>query len=164
MPTLGRHKRRLLGTPTGAGTLGPMEYVMVPVPEDLVEEVRDFMAWGMTTTTDEPENPDALAELYAGAGPEARAILNIVAAESIAEVRPTLTDVAERTGLSTHAVIGVLTELNYRLQKLRGPFAVVLVRDDPRPMPEGRNPWEHRILHMTRQTAGLIDDLSAGAD
>lgn len=131
---------------------------MVPVPEDLVDEVQDFLAWGVKKPDNAPKNPTAVAELYAEAPPEARALLQSVAVESLNEARPTLLDVAEGIGLSSHAIVGMLTELNFRLRALEGPMAIAMLRDDPRPMPEGRNPWEHRILHMTPEVAQLIAD------
>jgi hypothetical protein len=136
-----------------------MEYVMVPVPEEIVDEVRAFLAWDVSGNTATPDNPEAIVGIYESSDAVVRAVLSTVAAASLDGFRPPLREVAETAGVNIHELIGVLADMNHRLRDAGGPMAAIMMRPDHRPRPDGVTEWEHRVMHMPDPLAKLVVDL-----
>jgi hypothetical protein len=133
-----------------------MEYVMVPVPEEIVDEVRAFLAWDVRGNADAPDNPEAIIELYESSGAVARTVLSTVATAALDGFRLPLPDVADTAGVNIHELIGLITDMNYHLREAGGPMAVIMMRPDHRPQPVGVTDWEHRVMHMADDVAKRI--------
>lgn len=128
---------------------------MVPVPEELVEEVKDYLAWQVAAPT-VTENPEAVAAVLANADDQLRALIIATAEATADEIRPSLREVATQSGLSMREVIGSIVDVNARLQVEGREGPLIMMRPDPRPRPDDIPEWEHRIIHMLKADADSV--------
>jgi hypothetical protein len=114
-----------------------VEYVMVPVPEDLVEPVLAFIAWkgppraerGAGATDDPRGGSDTAA--VAGTGPVARAfeavdqstrrLLAAIAVASLEQQPLGLPEAARRAGITTRDALGAILQVNMLIAGEGGP-------------------------------------------
>ncbi|MFT5201558.1 MAG: hypothetical protein ACI9C1_000934 [Candidatus Aldehydirespiratoraceae bacterium] len=132
-----------------------MEYVMVPVPEELVEEVKLFVQW---EAGKQPplENPPLLKDLVASTDQQAQAVLRYVAEASQDQIRPSLTEISTEFDLSIREIYGLVTQINNLSFRKGGPMAVVMIRPDGRAKPDDRDEFHHRVVMMADEIAELI--------
>ena len=120
---------------------------MVPVPEELVDEVKDYLGWQLAVPQI-VDNPDALKTVLAEADEVLTTIVQTTAEATIDEIRPTLTEVSRSAGINMREIVGALADLNSRIRVAGRAAPLILVRPDPRPRPDEVLEWEHRIVHM----------------
>jgi hypothetical protein len=166
----------------------PVDYVMVPVPEELAPKVLEYVSWrghpiiqrqrqdegGGASTPDGAPTGDAEAEAETGGDPlatvfarldaQSRTMLVVAAGAASTGERPTVADTARRAAMTEREVIGVITEVNNLVAGAGGPPVTVLVAGA-----EGAEDapfsWERRIVLMGEPVATAINDLaSARAD
>lgn len=128
---------------------------MVPVPEELVEEVKTYMTWKLAAPK-VVESPEALRTVFDEADPELREFIRYVARITADEGNPTLVDTAEACGMNPREVIGSIGDLHTRLQAAGRGAILILPRLDPRERPDHISEWQHRVLHMGKADADLI--------
>jgi hypothetical protein len=105
-----------------------MEYVMVPVPEELVAAVERYLL--LHTNTVRPASSvfdhDAAARVLFDLDEQTRALL-LRASEAVDEgVVYTVRDAAEAAGLSEREVLGLCVELNNVVRTAGGPPVTVV--------------------------------------
>jgi hypothetical protein len=107
---------------------------MVPVPQELEEQVRHYMAWRLTTIDMAGWTEESFALLYEQLD-EASRVAVVTIARGVLEDKPvTVGEVAARVGTTSREILGIVVELAQRLRMLGGP-AIPLVVFDP---PEGK--------------------------
>lgn len=133
-----------------------MEYVMVPVPEELVAEVKDYLDWNLATKGTVEPNADALRQVWDDTEPTIRTILRYTAEHCADDDPPHLLDVAREADVSSHTLMGMLIETNTRLRELGGPPMLVLMRPDVRERPADVREWDHKRCAMAKPVAEQI--------
>ncbi len=134
---------------------------MVPVPEDLVEDVDRFMKW-IVKRDSKPSGAQEQALLDAGAGaylaaaPPARRLLVTVAKAAAEKVPISLADTAAAVGLNLHEAMGIVGEANINFVQLKGGGAMVLPSPNPAPLPDGCPAWAHNVLTMHPDVAEML--------
>jgi hypothetical protein len=128
-----------------------MEHVMVPVPQELEEQVRHFLAWKETTGSLAGWSEEAVAALYEELDDASRLALEMTA-RGVHDAEPvTVGGIASAAGLTTREILGIVVELAQRLRALGGP-GIPLVVFDP---PEGKG-GDNRPVTMPRDGARAV--------
>ena len=89
-----------------------MPYVMVPVPEEHVQDVMQFVVRLMSQASVEPWNEETIAQLFEEIDEPARALLSAVAKGVISGTPLTEGDAAAVIGMTWREVGGMVRELN----------------------------------------------------
>ena len=89
-----------------------LEYVKVPVPEELVAEVTQFMQWNLTKMDVSSFDAADAARLLDELDEPGRRLVVRAAECSVETIVLTVPDAAELTGLSEREVIGFVIEFN----------------------------------------------------
>jgi hypothetical protein len=131
-----------------------MEYVMVPVPEELAAEVEVFVRQTSVKAAADTLDEDDAACLLRDLDDRSRAFL-LQAARAADERAPlTVGDAAGALGCSSHEIVGILVELNNTILTAGGPHLTLL--------PIFRGESESWPLTMVRNLAQLF--LAADAE
>jgi hypothetical protein len=136
-----------------------MEYVMVPVPEEFVAEVTQYLQWNTGTPPPDFWPDDAIARFVEGLDESARAVLLHAARGSDGVVVMPVTDVAEATGCTPREVVGLVVELNEAARNAGGPpfiMATTLLHGEAAGGPEA---WS---VNMPGAVAKLVLDATGG--
>ncbi len=143
--------------------LNTIEYVMVPVPEDLVEDFDGFMKWIVKKDSESSGKEQELLEAgvgaYLAAAPPARHFLATVARAAVDQVPISLADAAAEVGLGLHEAMGMVGEANINYVQLEGRGAMVFPAPNPVPIPEGCPAWAHNVMAMHPDVAEELLDL-----
>ena len=133
---------------------------MVPVPEDLVDDVDRYMTWIVKRDSvprgQEQAMLDAGAGAYLAAAPPARRLLITVARAAAEGVSISVADTAAAVGLSLHEAMGIVGEANINFVQLKGGFAMVVPIPNPAPVPDGYPAWAHTLLTMQPDVAEML--------
>jgi hypothetical protein len=161
-----------------------VDYVMVPVPEELAPKVLRYISWrghpllvnqatGEGDDTSEGSGSaaegdvrgtDPVARVFARLDSQGRTLLTVTATASIAGQKLTVAETAQRAGLSEREVIGVITEVNNLVAGAGGSPVTVLVAG-AEGAEDAAFSWERRIVLMGEPIArGIADLASASAD
>jgi len=132
-----------------------MTYVMVPVPEELVPEVKQFLRWNVVGPMMGTLDIDGTARFLESLDDEARRFL-LVVAEAATDTRVlTVGDAAVETGCSEREALGLMAELNTAVQFF-GTLPLGLVSRD-RPEDAGGPDEEPRYtFNMRADIAELV--------
>lgn len=131
---------------------------MVPVPEELVDDVRRYVDWNLSAPAAEVDNPNALEEVIAATTGLMRVLVDRVAEVVLDGGAPSLPELAAEHSISTHEALGIMHDLNARLRSAGGPMALVLAQVDPTPKPEDRTDFDHRVFMMSLKNAARVRD------
>ncbi len=140
---------------TLGATLGGMEYVMIPVPEELVDQVKSYAAW-RAAAPKVAANPEALRIVYDEADAALRAIIDYTAQHTCDDGLPSLMEMADEIDMTPREVVGAIGELHSRVVAAGRKSPFIMLREDPREIPDGRSDWEHRVIHMSEADAAVI--------
>lgn len=110
-----------------------MPYVMVPVPEEHVEEVMRFMLRALARASEEEWDLEAMTAIFDGSDEITRTLLSVVARATLGDKQVSDRDVAEATQLSVRESTAIIRELNE------------LAREENRPNVLVRNPTTERL-------------------
>ena len=139
-----------------------MEYVMVPVPQEFVAEVTQWLQWNTGTLPPDAWDDDAIVRFVENLDERARAVLLHVARGSDQVVVMPVTDVAAETGCTPREVIGLVVELNEAARNSGGPgfiLATTLLHGQTAAGPES---WS---VNMPGAVAALLlDATDSGRD
>lgn len=161
-----------------------MDYVMVPVPEELAPKVLRFISWrdqpllkdlGKALGDDEQApngapsrdaaaDGDPVSQVFARLDEQSRSALAVAATAALGGEDLTVTDAAQRSGLSERELIGLVTEVNILVAGAGGSPITVLVTAMDGAQDEAFT-WAKRLVRMQAPAARTIAELaSAPAD
>lgn len=133
-----------------------MGYVMVPVPEEHVEEVMRAILRFQAQARTEPWDEASVQDLFADSDEAAKAVLSVVARGVISSGKVADQDVASAIEISGREVLGIVRELNELSVDLARP-AIIQSRMETEVLPNGRV-TERRVLSMSPESAISIRD------
>jgi hypothetical protein len=152
-----------------------VDYVMVPVPEELASTVLSYVSWkghprlvsASETKADTPgrsvEAPaaaggDPIARAFARLDDPSRALVQVVATAALAEDQLTVPEAARRAGLTTREAVGTVSELNQLIAGEGGPRIAVFIKELEGAA--GEFTWNARIVLMPELIARPLADLT----
>ncbi|MSO87314.1 MAG: hypothetical protein EXQ71_07320 [Acidimicrobiia bacterium] len=131
-----------------------MDYVMVPVPEDLVVDVMQHVARLVAQASAVAWDDDAAASLFDSVDEASRSLLAMVARHVVANKDLSEDDAASSLELSGREVRSIVRDLGETAKtEKRGP--IVAIREVPTVLRNGRS-VERRLLVMDPQIARVI--------
>jgi hypothetical protein len=133
-----------------------MPYVMVPVPEEHVQDVMQFVIRTVAQASVQPWDTESMLSFFNEIDEPSRLLLSIVARYVRNGRELTERDAADLIELSAREVTGMQRELNERAQEAKHP-AILFHRRVPEVMPNGRT-REKRLIAMTDEAAKLFHD------
>jgi predicted ATP-dependent protease len=128
-----------------------MPYVMVPVPEEHVQEIMQFIIRIVNRASIEPWDEDAVAQLFLEADEPSRSLLSVVARATLANRDLTEHDAATNLQLSGRETMGIMRELNDQARDASRP-PLISTRQVSETLPNGRSK-EKRVLSTTEELA-----------
>jgi hypothetical protein len=131
-----------------------MPYVMVPVPEDHVQDVMQFILREVAKASLEPWGDESVSELFHDVDEASRSLLAYVARASMGGTEITEGQAADMMQLRQREVIGIIRELNERSSKASRPTLLV-TRVVNETLPNGRTA-ERRVISMADDVASLV--------
>jgi len=131
-----------------------MGFVMVPVPEEHVEEAMAMILRITARARLREWDQEAMNELFFGIDEASRSVLSIAARSTLAKKVLTDVEAAERIELTRREVLGVVREINEQANQM-GCRPVVVVRNEIETLPNGRT-QEQRLLTMELELATLV--------
>jgi hypothetical protein len=150
-----------------------VEYVMVPVPEELTQKVLSYINWKdaqAKTASAGPkgaatdENPhEPIARAFARLDGASRALVSVVAAATLEKEHLTIPEAAKRAGMTTREALGVLLEVNNVIACEGGPPLPFGGRDQGGST-AGEFTWDTHMVVMSEAVAGPILDLARSSD
>jgi hypothetical protein len=157
-----------------------VNYVMVPVPEELAPKVLWYVSWKghfrlageSDGKTDAPrasveaaaaDGGGAIARAFARLDDPSRALAAVVATAALDQDHLTVPEAARRAGLTTREAVGTILELNQLIAAEGGPPKAVFIKDVERAA--GESTWDAHILVVPEPIARPLADLTqAGAE
>jgi hypothetical protein len=131
-----------------------MPYVMVPVPEEHVQDVMQFILREMAKASLEPWDEVSVTQLFREVDEESRSLLAYAARATISGKELSEGDAADLMQLRAREMAGIMRDLNERASKANRP-ALVMTRTVTETLPNGRT-TEKRVLWMQEELAPLI--------
>ena len=153
-----------------------MNYVMVPVPEELAPQVMNYLSWRdnpyvralRATGSERPDDGappvddaggDPIERTFAQLDPSNRRLMVVLARASLDGEQLTVPEAATRAGLSERELIGAATEVNNVLAAVGGPPFAVLVKA----LDESQSAsftWHNRVVLMANEVARAVTRLA----
>jgi hypothetical protein len=131
-----------------------MPYVMVPVPEDNVQDVLQFVVRLMSQASIEPWTEEAITQLFEEIDEPGRALLSTVANAVVRGTPLTEGDTSTLIGMTWRETMGLLRELNDLAGASAHP-ALIGRRSSTTTLPNGRT-QDVRSLTMTDEVARIV--------
>lgn len=131
-----------------------MPYVMVPVPEEHVEEVMQFMLRAMAKANQTPWDRESIDELFAEIDEFSKALLGTVARAVEAETELFEEDATRAVQLNPRETSAIIRELNDRARDLNRP-SLLGRRPVNETLPNGRV-MERNAIFMEADIAPLV--------
>jgi hypothetical protein len=117
-----------------------VEYVMVPVPQDLEERVQQYLAQRLASGSPAGWSDESLVALYEQLDEASRVVLEMTA-RGVGDDEPvTVGRIARAVRATTREILGIVVELAQSLRSLGGPAIPVLVLDPPQGGQDGDRP------------------------
>jgi predicted ATP-dependent protease len=135
---------------------GSMPYVMVPVPEEHVQDVMQFILREMAKASLEPWDTESVSELFHEVDEAGRSLLAYTARASMSGTDITEAQAADMMQLRQREVAGIVRDLNERATKANRPI-LMTARSVTEALPNGRT-TEKRVLWMSDELAPLVRD------
>ncbi len=131
-----------------------MPYVMMPVPEEHVEEVMQFILRAIAKASIEPWDTESVNTLYNEVDEATRSLLAFVARASAEGTELADADAARRIQMTVRETAGIMNELNTLTRETNRP-PLINVRVASERQPNGRV-TERRVLYMDVELAEFI--------
>jgi len=144
-----------------------VEYVMVPVPEELAGKVLTYVSWKDAQATATPpegesadagDDGDAIARALARFDDASRALVAVAAAAALEEEELSIPKAARRADVSTREALGILMEVNNIIADEGGPPIGFARKDEGGT--SGEFAWDAHIIVMSEALARTIADLA----
>jgi hypothetical protein len=126
-----------------------VEYVMVPVPDQLEARVREFLAQ-RAATGHAGWSDEVITRLYEQLDGPSRTAIEAIARGVVDDQPVTLSTLAKVAGTTTREMLGIALELVQHLQALGGPTFPIVILDSP----EGAD--DERPVVMPRDGAHMV--------
>ena len=133
-----------------------MPYVMVPVPEEHVQDVMQFVLREMAKASLEPWDEESLSALFHDVDEEGRSMLAYAARATMSGKEISEADAADLMQLRQREMVGIMRDLNERAGKANRP-PLVTARIVTETLPNGRT-TEKRVLWMSDELAPLVHE------
>jgi predicted ATP-dependent protease len=133
-----------------------MPYVMVPVPEEHVQDVMQFVLREVAKASQEPWDQESITQLFHEVDEAGRSLLAYAARSVISGKELTENEAADLLQLRLREIAGLVRDLNERAGQANRPN-VVLSRVVTETLPNGRT-IEKRVLFMSDELAPLVHD------
>lgn len=135
-----------------------MPYVMVPVPEEHVEEVMTFVLRAVARASIEDWDADSMTQFFNDVDEPSRALMSVVARATLAGKELSEPETADMIELSRRETLGILRELNDLARDITPPRPMVLIqRTVTDTLPNGHT-RERRVLAMAEEVAQLVQE------
>ena len=131
-----------------------MPYVMVPVPEEHVQDVMQFILREVSKASLEPWDDESISQLFHDVDEASRSLLAYIARASTSGKDMTEAQAADMMQLRQREVVGIVRDLNERATKANRP-AVLLMRTVTETLPNGRT-TEKRVISTSEDVAPLV--------
>jgi hypothetical protein len=131
-----------------------MPYVMVPVPEEHVEDVMNFVLRAMARASQQPWDEESMVALFLEVDELSRTLLAYVARSTLAGQDITEAEAARMVQLTGRETIAIQRELN-DIARQQGRAAVITTRTVPQLLPNGRT-TDRNVLTMEEEVARLV--------
>ena len=131
-----------------------MSYVMIPVPEDRVEDVMQYVVRLMTQASMQEWDESSIAQLFGDIDEPSRALLSTVATATLNDERITTEEAASRVELSWRESMGLLREINDIAREESRP-PLLIRRAVSETLPNGRT-RDIRVFSMNDDVAKLV--------
>jgi hypothetical protein len=133
-----------------------MPYEMVPVPEEHLQDVMQFVLREMAKASVEAWDAESISELFGEVDEASRSLLAYTARASMGGSDLTEAQAADIMQLRQREVAGIVRELNDRAAKSSRPTLLV-TKTITETRPNGRTA-EKRVLSMSDEVAPLVRD------
>jgi len=133
-----------------------MPYVMVPVPEEHVQDVMQFVLREVAKAAQLPWDEGSVAELFGAVDEASRSLLAYAARAITNGTDLSEAQAADMMQLKQREVAGIIRDLNERASKANRP-ALLSTRVITETLPNGRTA-EKRVLWMSDELAPLVRD------
>jgi hypothetical protein len=133
-----------------------MPYVMVPVPEEHVQDVMQFILREVSKASLVPWDGESISQLFHEVDEAARSLLAYTARASLNGTDMTEAQAADMMQLRQREVVGIVRELTEQATKANRP-SLVTTRTVTETLPNGRTK-EKRVLSMSDEVAALVRD------
>ena len=144
-----------------------MEYVSVPVPEDLVADVNRLVLWLNLGIGHQYPGAELLAKTFGEFDDLVWVVLSKLAHAALEGKRLTVSQVATMTGRGEREISGAVTEINNRVRLAGGPTMIITFVTTP---PDADDPssaqtfrWDRGLLVLSEDVARSIRDVEGGA-
>lgn len=131
-----------------------MPYVMVPVPEEHVEDVMQFVLREVAKAAMESWDAESVAAFYHDVDESSRSLLAYAARAMAAGKEVSELEAADRMQIRQRELAGIVRELNERASKANRP-PLVTSRVATEVLPNGRT-TEKRMLWMSSDLAPFV--------
>jgi hypothetical protein len=143
-----------------------MGFVMVPVPEEHVEEAMAMILRITARARLKDWDQAAMSEVFHGLDEPTKSVLSVVARATAARNDIDDVGVAEAIEFTRREVLGIARELN-EVATGAGYPPVIVIRNDIETLPNGRT-REQRLFTMTPELAAMVreaeqEELRSGA-
>jgi hypothetical protein len=133
------------------------EYVMVPVPEEHLEEVMNFVRWHTVKPPAVTFDEQAVAWAIRGVDDMSRTLLGAAAAAALEGRDVTASDLGRASSCSYREVVGAILEINQLLLKAGGLQATLMMRPAP-----GERDLSERVVSMPEPLARIVAGPATG--
>jgi hypothetical protein len=133
-----------------------MPYVMVPVPEEHVQDVMQFILREVAKASLEPWDEASISKLFHEVDESSRSLLAYAARAALGGSDLTEPQAADMMQLRQREVVGLVRELNEHAAKANRPV-LVSTRTVTESLPNGRT-RERRVLSVSDEVAPLVRD------
>ena len=136
---------------------------MVPVPEEYVAAVEQFLNWGRRTQDPDPWTTDQMEALFAAIDAPSRLMLDTIAAELHRDRVAGVGEVAAVVGCSARELLGLVMDVNDTVRRsIEGQQFVVWPRQGS--LEDGGGPGIDRwLLSMADETGAVVRGLAGSA-
>lgn len=131
-----------------------MPYVMLPVPEEHVEEVMQFVLRAIAEASIEPWDAESINVLYNDVDESTRSLLAFVARAAADEGELSDVDAARRIQMTVRETGGIMNDLNATTRESKRP-QLISIRVVSERTPNGRV-VDRRVLLMDPEIAALV--------
>jgi hypothetical protein len=131
-----------------------MPYVMMPVPEEHVEAVMNFILRAIARASIEPWDAESVNKIFAEVDEASRSLLAFVARDSVEGSELDAAEEARKVQLTVREVVGIMNELNTVTRESNRPNLLNSRMVSER-MANGRTK-ERRVLQMDAEIAEFV--------
>jgi hypothetical protein len=131
-----------------------MPYVMVPVPEEHVEAVMQFVIRAIQKASVEPWDEASIQDLYHGIDEVSRSLVAFVARSAVEGKELDQAEAARQIQMTPREVNGIVNELT-SMNKDENRPTLITTRSITVRLPNGRSA-ERRVLAMEPEVADLV--------